>query len=232
MLLILQDPVFGEHYMAELISEAKTLPLYSKEESREAVNRELEEALRQFRLTAPRDLTGKLSYRAGSWDVSRMISSVVAHGGWDHVIGNLLGFLAFGILVEAILGSILFPVALLAIAVISNVAFSLWHMGTDSPQAVVGLSGVVYGTMGLLAYFWPGARVRCLLWVVVLFKRIAVPVWTLAILYIGWDVYDMVKGKDLGVSLISHVSGGISGFVLGWLAFRWRKKQLTDIVSR
>jgi membrane associated rhomboid family serine protease len=231
LMLTMHDPVFGEHQFAEMLTKAKPIPLYSEQESKRVVREEIEAALAQFESLAPKDLTSDLAYQAGSWDVMRMWSSTVAHGGWEHLIGNLIGFLAFGMFVEAILGTVLFSLVLLAIAVIADAAFSIWNLSNAIPAAVIGLSGVVYGMMGMLAYFWPGAKVRCLLWIVVLFKRISMPVWILAVVYVGWDSYDLLRGNSEGISLISHVSGGISGFLLGWLFFRWRKKELQPVIE-
>lgn len=231
LMLAMHDPVFGEHQFAEMLAKATPIPLYSEQESKQVVKDEIEAALGEFQRRAPKDLTSDLAYRAGSWDVTRMWSSTVAHGGWDHLIGNLIGFMAFGMFVEAILGTVLFSVVLLAIALIADLAFSAWNLSSAAPTAVIGLSGVVYGMMGMLAYFWPAARVRCVLWIVVLFKSISIPVWILAVVYIGWDSYDLLRGNGEGISLISHVSGGISGFLLGWLFFRWRKKELQPIIE-
>ncbi|MDH5344724.1 MAG: rhomboid family intramembrane serine protease, partial [Gammaproteobacteria bacterium] len=82
----------------------------------------------------------------------------------------------------------------------------------------VGLSGVVMGMIGLSAYLLPRGRVRCYYWFVVVFGSVAMPVWALALWYLGGDIYTLFAYDNYGaVNVMAHVTGGIGGYLYGAL---------------
>ncbi|VAW58133.1 hypothetical protein MNBD_GAMMA11-722 [hydrothermal vent metagenome] len=183
----------------------------------------------QFKSSVPDSLTRKLYYEPASFNVINMLTSSFAHGSWMHVIGNLFFFFAFSATVEIILGVIFYPLIIIALAIGTNLVYSIALLSAPQALPTLGLSGVVMGMMGLFAYFIPRARIRCFFWLIIIVRRFGLPAWLLALWYFGWDVYDLYQtGTASGVNLIAHVSGFIEGFLIGLLFFRWRKKQVHD----
>jgi membrane associated rhomboid family serine protease len=185
-----------------------------------------------FELGAPRSLTGRLWYPPDSWNPLRMLTAAVAHGSWSHVIGNLFFFYAFAATIEILLGPFLYLGVLIVLALGTHVVYSLAMMGNAQALPTVGLSGVVMGMIALFVFFIPWARVKCVLWLVVFFRRFAVPAWLLATWYIGWDIYALyAKSGNPGVNLVAHVSGAAIGFLVGVTFFRAKRHWAQELVE-
>ncbi|HED32627.1 MAG TPA: rhomboid family intramembrane serine protease [Gammaproteobacteria bacterium] len=183
----------------------------------------------EFNSEAPANLTRKLYYDPGSFNVFKMLTSAFAHGSWMHVTGNLFFFFAFSATLEIILGAVFYPLVIVALAIGTSLAYSIVVLSTPQALPTLGLSGVVMGTMGMFAYFIPRARIRCFFWFIIIVRRFGLPAWLLALWYFGWDVYDLyLTGTASGVNLTAHVSGFIEGYLIGLIFFRWRKKQVHD----
>jgi membrane associated rhomboid family serine protease len=185
-----------------------------------------------FELSAPRSLTARLWYPPDSWNPLRMLTAAVAHASWAHVIGNLFFFYAFAATIEILLGSFLYSGLLIVLALGTHVVYSLAMMGNAQALPTVGLSGVVMGMIALFVFFIPWARVKCVLWLVVIFRRFAVPAWLLATWYIGWDIYALYsKAGNPGVNLVAHVSGAAIGFLVGVVFFRAKRHWAQELVE-
>jgi len=190
------------------------------------------DSFRSFRLGAPSDLTARLWYPPDSWNPMRMLSAAVAHGSWSHVIGNLFFFFAFAATVEILLGPLLYLGVLIALALGTHSVYSLAMMQNPQALPTVGLSGVVMGVIALFVFFIPRARISCFLWLIVFYRRFAVPAWLLASWFIGWDIYALsAKGIHTGVNLVAHVSGAAIGFMLGVAFFRQKRHWAQELVE-
>ena len=192
----------------------------------------LHTASRSYRRAIPSNLTWRLWYPPDSWNVLRMLSAAVAHGSWGHLIGNLIFFFAFAATVEALIGSILFFILLVSLALGTHVVYSLVMLGQSNPLPTLGLSGVVMGVIALFTFFLPNVRIRCLLWLFVFIYRFGIPAWLLAAWYIGWDlVAQLVNGHDSGINLIAHLSGAALGFGIGLLFFRDKRHWARELIE-
>ena len=60
-------------------------------------------------------------------------------------------------------------------------------------------------------------------------KNHYIAAWILALWYIGWDVFDLFSsGQNTGINLISHVSGGVSGYLIGYFFLNKHKIAIKD----
>jgi membrane associated rhomboid family serine protease len=183
-----------------------------------------------FNNYAPALLDEKLMYFPDSYNPLTMITSSLAHGGWLHIIFNLIFFFAFAPAVELLIGSAWrFTLSLLGIAVVCSLSYSLFSLGSSDNIPTLGLSGVVTGVIGLSAFLMPRARINTLIWFIVPLYRIPIPAWILAIWFIGWDAWDLLsEGMNHGVNLVAHVSGGVAGYLIGRWFFKARKEEIQD----
>jgi len=188
-------------------------------------------AYRAFRSSAPSNLTANLWYTPGSWNPLRMVTAAFAHGSWSHLIGNLLFFFAFSATIEILIGPVLYLAVLAVFAIGTHSVYSLAMIGNAQGLPTVGLSGVVMGMIGLFVYFIPEARISCFLWLVVFYRRFAVPAWLLATWFIGWDIYSQLSGSKAGVNFIAHLSGAALGFLIGFTLFRAKRHWAHDLVE-
>lgn len=194
--------------------------------------RSLLDSYQSFRHAAPANLTARLSYPPDSWNPLRMLSAAVAHASWGHVIGNLLFFFAFAATIEILLGPLLYLAVLVILALGTHSVYSLAMLQNAQALPTVGLSGVVMGMIALFVYFIPHARISCFLWLVVFYRRFALPAWLLATWYVGWDIYAIFTGEgSAGVNLVAHLSGAALGLLLGVTFFRQKRHWAQDLVE-
>ena len=151
--------------------------------------------------------------------LSTILTSIFLHGGWLHIIGNMLFLWVFGDNVEDRLGHLGYAAFFLLAGLAAALTQGFIDMGTAIPN--VGASGAVAGILGAYLVYYPKARVTTLIPIAVVLVPIPVP----AVLMIGfWFVQNLFSGfatlspdvgtPDSGVAFFAH----IGGFVFGALA--------------
>ncbi len=237
------DMLFYIHYASDqdseiqsLIDGAEPLPGLSKSDSDVLAGQTIMSIYRQFKATVPDSLSAKLWYEPESWNVWRMFTSNFAHADWAHVLFNLLFFFAFAATVESIIGTARFGLVIAVSALFTGVFYSITSIAAGNNTPTLGLSAVAMTMIALFAYLLPHGRIQGVFWVLIFFKRIAIPAWIVAIWYIGWDVYelltrDLISGTETAskVDLVSHVTGAIAGYLLGVTFFRRQKQSLRQV---
>jgi membrane associated rhomboid family serine protease len=136
------------------------------------------------------------------------------HGGWLHLIGNMLYLWIFGDNVEDRVGHVRFVVLYFAGGIAA--ALAQVYIAPDARIPMVGASGAIAAVLGAYLVLYPHARVYTL--IPLLFGIIAVP----AVLYLGfWFVLQLISGvssigasQQGGVAFFAHVGGFVSGIVL------------------
>ena len=180
----------------------------------------------QFQLGS--SLTESLMYYPESWNPLKMITASIAHGSWTHLIGNLVFFLAFAPALEALIGStIKYISVMLFISFVVGVSYSISILiGSSESIPTLGLSGVVMGMMGLSAFMMPRAKIKVFGWFIFFWKIFYVPAWVIAVIYIGLDSWEMFTSNDYGgINVVAHVTGGLAGYLYGWLWLKERKEE-------
>jgi membrane associated rhomboid family serine protease len=184
-----------------------------------------------FWLQIQYQVTESLMYYPETWNPLKMLTSSLAHGGWMHIFGNLIFFMAFAPAVEALIGSKLrFIWIIVFISLSVGISYTLSIlMGNSEPLPSLGLSGVVMGMIGLSAYLMPTARIKVFCWFFVFWKTFYVPVWVLAIFYLGWDMLTMITADDYhDINVVAHVFGGVAGYMYGFLWLKERKEETRE----
>ncbi len=139
------------------------------------------------------------------------ITSIFVHGGWLHLIGNMLYLWVFGNNVEDRFGRVRFLLFYLLVGVISTYAFALTRPSSIEP--LVGASGAISGVLGAYLVLFPRARVLGLV-SFLFFIPLRLPAWmVLGLWFILQAVYAQGAGLSGGgqVAYLVHVVG----FVLG-----------------
>jgi membrane associated rhomboid family serine protease len=150
-------------------------------------------------------------------DKSVALSVVVAmflHGGWAHLLGNMLYLWVFGDNVEDRLGPGQFLVFYLVCGTLATVLFA--GMSPGSTMTLVGASGAIAGVLGAYLVMYPTALVRVF---ILPFFFLSLP----AVLVLGgWFVLqvwtDRIAGQaGAGIAYFAHVAGFIAGMLIALL---------------
>jgi membrane associated rhomboid family serine protease len=137
-----------------------------------------------------------------------ILTHMFLHGGYLHIIGNMLYFYAFAANVESIVGHFKFLIFYLLCGVVAAVVYIIPNFNSQVPM--IGASGAIAGVMGAHLRAWPGGRIRCLL---LIFPVTLRAFWVL-IPWILLQIYNVINQEQSNVAFIAH----IGGFVFGMLA--------------
>jgi membrane associated rhomboid family serine protease len=220
----------------EIVSGMRPLTGFDAEETRIYISNMLAEEVYRYHLTVPEDPDAWVAYETSSWNPLQMFMSAFGHADWAHVIFNVIFFAAFAAAVEVMIGTLMFIVMFVSVTVCTGVFSSLSAIAAGQHFTTLGLSGVVMGMIGLFAFLLPRGQMLCGYWFLVFIGKVAVPVWALALYFIGGDIYQLLTSDDHGmVNVLAHVTGGIGGFLFG-LAFlqktRWEMSVLQAEIAR
>ena len=155
---------------------------------------------------------GRPSYR--KQPVLSVLYAMFLHGGWLHLLGNMLFLYVFGNNVEDRLGRLRYLAFYLGAGFIATYGFALFDAGSTSP--LVGASGAIAGVLGAYLVLYPRAKVWSLL-TFFFFLPVRLPAW----LVLGsWFVLQYLYFRGAGVAGGSGVAYGahVIGFVVGALA--------------
>ena len=156
------------------------------------------------------------------WGVS-WITAMFLHGGWDHILGNMLFLAIFGKNVEDALGSLRYLVFYFAggfAAMMTQTAMTLlFGTAQDAQVPELGASGAIAAVLGAYFVLYPSSRV--LTWIFPVFL-IKIPAW----IFLGaWFAYQLIEA-NFGL-FNAHANGGgvaffahVGGFIFGLLAAR------------
>lgn len=154
-------------------------------------------------------------------DLHTLFTNMFLHGGWMHLIGNMLFLWIFADNIEATIGNfrfLLFYIAGGIIASLVHVAFNL-----DSVVPSIGASGAISAVLGAYLVMFPKSRVKIL--VIYIFSSFYVS----AFIFLGfWIVFQLFNGfSSIGQNINS---GGVAywahigGFAFGMLYGFWARK--------
>ena len=219
-----------QQVIEQLMSGMRPLSGFDMAESREYVAGILRDELRQYRQMVPDDPDDGLAYYSETWNPVTMVTSAFAHGGWSHIIFNLIFFIAFGTMVEMLVSTFSFFSLILVVSLVTGVFTSVSALANGQIVSSVGLSGVIMGMMGLSAFLLPRGKIRCYYWIIVIFGSVAVPVWVLVLWYLGGDIYALFAFEDHGaINVMAHVTGGLAGYAFGVLFLKKARQRAEGV---
>ena len=140
-----------------------------------------------------------------------VLTAMFLHGGWLHLLGNMLFLFVFGNNIEDRLGRVKYLLFYLFSGYAATYGFALFE--ASSTQPLVGASGAIAGVLGAYLVLFPRAKVLSLL-TFFFFLPVRLPAW----LVLGsWFVLQYLYFRGAGVAGGSGVAYGahVVGFVVG-----------------
>jgi membrane associated rhomboid family serine protease len=146
--------------------------------------------------------------------VATAFTSMFLHAGWLHLLGNMLFLWLFGPNVEDSLGRVRF----LAFYLVGGLIASAAQIAVDPSSTVplVGASGAISALMGAYLRLYPWARVLTVVFCILFFTIVEIPVILMLVIWFGLQV--VLGLLDPGdVAYVAH----LAGFAFGLLTARW-----------
>jgi membrane associated rhomboid family serine protease len=144
------------------------------------------------------------------------ITSMFMHGGWAHIIGNMLYLWIFGDNIENRLGHRRYLIFYLLCGVLASLShvFATYFTGQNSLIPSLGASGAISGVLGAYLLLFPHRKVNMLL----LFRiPFSVPAWIALGFWIGFQIISglgVLGGNEDGVAYAAHIGGFVAGMLL------------------
>jgi len=182
---------------------------------------------KRFERILDSSFTQRFLLRYNEVDPVTAFTHMFMHGGFGHLLGNMLFLVFLGILVEGALGRGLFLATYLIAGLAAAAASLLVHWG--SPSGGLGASGAIAGLMGLYTVLYGRRNVRFFYWFFVFFDYVKKPAIILLPFWLGWELLQYFFG-GYGVAYEAHIGGILAGAVMGYLIVRlgWENRDFLD----
>ncbi len=181
----------------------------------------------------PVQLVDWLESPSGVEEPATVVTAMFIHGGWLHLIGNMLFLWVFGDNVEDAMGHGRYLLFYL-LAGVGAVALQVF-VDPDSGIPMVGASGAIAGVLGAYLVLYPRARVSVVipwLWFLGVFPVPAaflIVFWFLLQLLNGVAALGATTSVTQGIAFWAHVGGFIVGLLLVWVFRRPRRRGPTVV---
>lgn len=141
-----------------------------------------------------------------------LFSSMFLHGGWMHLIGNMLYLWVFGNNIEDVMGHAKYALFYLTCGVLAALSHALTDPSSTVPM--IGASGAISGVLGAYLLLFPRARV------LVLIPGLGITKVAAGFVLGMWFVMQLFSGgmsigsKGGGVAFFAHIGGFLAGMAL------------------
>ncbi len=145
-----------------------------------------------------------------------LLSHMFVHGGWLHVLGNMLYLWIFGDNVEDRLGSVQYLIFYLLCGIVAAIG-----QGLIAPEPMVGASGAIAGVLAAYLVMDPTARISTLVFLGIFITIVELPALIVIGMFILLQVIEGVAELRLtshaaaqNVAYFAHIFGFVAGLVL------------------
>jgi membrane associated rhomboid family serine protease len=158
----------------------------------------------------------------GAWTLGTfapLVTHMFLHGGWLHVIGNMLYLWVFGDNIEDRLGSGTYLLFYLLSGIVAAIG-----QGLISPSPMVGASGAIAGVLGAYLVLFPAARIRTLIFLGIFITVVQLPAFVVIGFFI---IIQFIEGfaelrltghaATANIAYFAHIFGFFGGIGLVFL---------------
>jgi membrane associated rhomboid family serine protease len=163
-------------------------------------------------------------------DLFTLITSMFLHGGWMHLIGNMLFLWIFADNIEAIIGSLGFSLFYLLGGLAASGAHIFFNIQSGIPS--IGASGAISAVMGAYLVMFPKSRIKVI--ILIFFSTFYLSalaflgIWFVQQLFSGIGAINPADANQSGVAWWAHIGGFVFGLLIGFL-FKDQIKKGTEV---
>ena len=167
------------------------------------------------------------AWSRGAWisqESATLVTSQFLHGGWLHLLGNLLFLWIFGNNIEDRFGRAAFLAFYLGGGVVAGLTQVVIDPASNVPT--IGASGAIAATLGAYLVLFPRARITSLVFLGFFYQLIDVPAVVVLVFWIALQVIDGLASLGMtqagGVAFFAHIGGFAFGAALAAVLLRTR----------
>ncbi len=154
----------------------------------------------------PNEVTQALRGRGDLFALVTIFTSMFMHGGFTHILGNMVFLVVFGAGIEDALGPARFALYYILWGVAAAIAQVYVDPGSSVPT--LGASGAIGGVMGAYFLLFPTNKIEIVI-PILAFLSFVVSAWAMLGVWFLWQVLIPQEG----VANWAHVGGFLSGMV-------------------
>ncbi len=141
-------------------------------------------------------------------------TSMFLHGGWMHLLGNMLYLWIYGDNVEAALGHLRYLAFYFSCGIVAILAQALSNPA--SPYPIIGASAAISGVLGAYLVLYPRAKVLTLVLLPFYFTTLRLPAMLLLSLWFAAQLLGDFASDRGGssVAFLAHIGGFLAGMLL------------------
>ena len=160
-----------------------------------------------------------------------IFSSMFLHGGWMHLIGNMLYLWVFGNNVEDAMGHKRFILFYLSCGLLAALTQAV--LNPDSEIPMIGASGAISGVLGAYVLLHPHARILVVIPIgILIYTPWIAAYWVLGFWFVLQLINSLISASDTGgVAYGAHLGGFVAGMLLIPL-FKYRHVPLFSPAKR
>ncbi|HEX7898185.1 MAG TPA: rhomboid family intramembrane serine protease [Planctomycetota bacterium] len=173
-------------------------------------------------------IVNEYALRPGQWhDLKTLISSMFLHGDLLHLFGNMLFLYIVGDNIEDRVGHVPYLLFYLLAGIAgsaAHVAYTLLLAKANADIPTVGASGAISGMIGAYLVFFPGGKIKFMVWIILFIRYFTLPAWGAIGFWIAGQVMmardqlsGIAKGDAQRVAVFAHLGGAAFGFVVAFL---------------
>ncbi|MBX6341941.1 MAG: rhomboid family intramembrane serine protease [Thermomicrobiaceae bacterium] len=154
-------------------------------------------------------------------DLVTILTAMFLHGGWTHILGNMVFLYVFGDNVEDAMGHLKYLIFYLIGGVAAALAQTF--INPDSTTPMIGASGAIAAVLAAYMVLYPSGLVRVLVFLGFFVTVMMVPailmigLWFLIQLFNGLGSLGVPTAPTSGVAFWAHIGGFIAGLILVWV---------------
>ncbi len=143
-----------------------------------------------------------------------IFSSMFLHGGWMHLIGNMLYLWVFGNNVEDAMGHKRFILFYLSCGMLAALTQAV--LNPDSEIPMIGASGAISGVLGAYVLLHPYARILVVIPIgILIYTPWIAAYWVLGFWFVLQLINSLISASDTGgVAYGAHLGGFVAGMLL------------------
>jgi membrane associated rhomboid family serine protease len=148
-------------------------------------------------------------------DLITILTAMFMHGGWLHIIGNMVYFWAFGPEIEDAMGRGRYVIFYLAGGLVASLAQVMANPSSQVPN--LGASGAIAAVMGAFIVTFPKDRIRTVVFIGFFFTVTFIPALILVafwfVLQLLSEIGSIMERSTGDVAYMAHIGGILFGII-------------------
>jgi len=173
---------------------------------------ELDRKLLELREAQSRSVYFRYGYVPAHPSLLALFTSMFLHGGWLHLLGNMMFLWLAGTSLEDRWGRLFYPLFYLTSGVLATLSHAAMHPQSSLPM--VGASGAIAGLMGAFLVRLGKTRIKFFYWFYIVRGTFYSPAYLVLPMWLLEQIYLASLRQAIGIAVWAHIGGFAFGAVL------------------